>query len=153
VLSATLGARSSDSAQVIVGAVIMSAAMFGAVMAREPVALGAMVFFAGLGGGPIVPLSFSMVARRVTENRGAALSACQISCCAGGMMGPFFAGAAGDVIGLSVALLVLYALLPPAVLPLTRTARLRQRITNVQKVRQQRAFARATAQAQLAEAA
>ncbi len=106
-LSAALGARISEDAQLLVcsvaGAVLLAAATLG--FGGGALTLGGAAAAAGLLLGPVIPLCFSRAVRQVEGQQGPVLGLSNAAACLGGAAGPLLVGLLADALSLRLALL------------------------------------------------
>lgn len=76
------------------------------------------VVLAGVFGGPVVPLCFAWATRSLKHSATAAITTCQLSACAGGLLGPMLTGTLADNLGLAAALAIAAALVAQGVFPI-----------------------------------
>ena len=117
-LSAALGPRISEDAQLLVssvaGAVLLAAATLGLGGGALTLA-GALA--AGLLLGPVIPLCFSRAVRQVEALKGPVLGLSNAAACLGGAAGPLLVGLLADALSIRLALLAGCAVLLLCVAP------------------------------------
>jgi len=121
-----------ESSYLLFGTLGMSIGVMLAVEAPTYELAAAAVLLAGFAGGPIVPLVFSYVAHHVKDQRNAALTACSIGCCMGGLIGPSSLGSIGDASNMISSLTLGGAILGVGVAPVAFLALRRKRVVEVE---------------------
>ncbi|QDU79359.1 putative transporter [Polystyrenella longa] len=116
--SSFISNKIDDKKQLFWGALLMGGCLLSSLRVESPLMMQALVFLGGVMGGPLVPLGFATTSKLAGSNAAKALIACQLSCCCGGMTGPFGVGVLADKFGLVTSLSVYCVLIMVAVLPL-----------------------------------
>ncbi|MCA9040295.1 MAG: MFS transporter, partial [Planctomycetaceae bacterium] len=108
----------AEKRQFFWGAILMGVTLLLSLHIQNYPLMQVFVFLGGLFGGPLVPLGFATAAKQARHQGAQALIACQLSCCLGGITGPFGVGLLADNVGLVNSLSTYCALIIIAVLPL-----------------------------------